>query len=212
MVDELQRNVGFFRTSHHVLGTFSLTGPRMAVKHSAETTLHAFVAINLHKGSNRGSWKPLQQGWTKREKKEPRREGNPPLSFAQFIRAHPQGFFVCYVRSFPFQHDHRTCPIHKADTEAYKKAHRTKKRASANIREDKVEVSREEFSKLIMVRTQLPKEIKENERPWEPKDDKEKDKDTVRDKDKKAKSRWKKKGDAVSEVAAEEDTPTTDTS
>ena len=32
----------------------------------------AFVLNNLHKASNRGSWKPLQQGWKKREKKEPR--------------------------------------------------------------------------------------------------------------------------------------------
>ena len=56
----------------------------------AETAVCAFVANNLHKGSNRGSWKPLQQGRKRREKKEPRRVGDPPLSFRQFIRAHPQ--------------------------------------------------------------------------------------------------------------------------
>ena len=37
----------------------------------AETAVCAFVANNLHKGSNKGRWKPLQQGWKKREKKEP---------------------------------------------------------------------------------------------------------------------------------------------
>ena len=42
----------------------------------AETTVCAFVANNLHKGGNRGSWKPLQQPWKKREKKEPRRVGD----------------------------------------------------------------------------------------------------------------------------------------
>ena len=52
----------------------------------AETAVCAFMANNLHKGSNRGSWKPLQQGWKKREKKEPRRVGDPPLSFGEFIR------------------------------------------------------------------------------------------------------------------------------
>ena len=89
----------------------------------AEVAVCAFVANNLNTGSNRGSWRPLQKGWKKREKKDPRRIGDPPLSFAEFIRAHPQGCFVCYGRNKGFNHDHRTCPIHKADTEAYKKVH-----------------------------------------------------------------------------------------
>ena len=49
----------------------------------AETAVCAFVANNLNAGSNRGSWKPLQKGWKKKEKKEPRRIGNPPLSFGE---------------------------------------------------------------------------------------------------------------------------------
>ena len=55
----------------------------------AETAVCAFVANNLNAGSNRGSWKPLQMGWRKKEKKEPRGMGDPPLSFGEFIRAHP---------------------------------------------------------------------------------------------------------------------------
>ena len=35
----------------------------------AETAVCAFVANNLNAGSNRGSWKPLQKGWKKKEKK-----------------------------------------------------------------------------------------------------------------------------------------------
>ena len=46
----------------------------------AESAVCAFVATNGHKRTNQESWKPLQQGWKKREKKEPRRVGNPPLS------------------------------------------------------------------------------------------------------------------------------------
>ena len=107
----------------------------------AETAVLAFVATSLHKGSNWGSRKPLQQGPKKRKKKEPRRVDDPPLSSGEFIRAHPHGCFVCYGRSSPFQHEHRTFPIHKADSEGYKKAHGTKKRTSADIREAKVEVS-----------------------------------------------------------------------
>ena len=131
---------------------------------------------------------------------------DPPLSFGEVTRVHPQGCFVCYGRSSPLQHDHRMCPIHKADTEVYKKTHRTKKRTSANIPEAKGEVSKDELSKLMMVRTQLAKDIQEIKRAWRPKTDKDKHKD----KDKKGKSPWRKKGDAVNEAAAEEDTPTTD--
>ena len=46
---------------------------------------------------------------------------------------------MCYGRKRGFNHDHRTCPVHKADTEAYKKAHGSKKRAPAGIREAKAE-------------------------------------------------------------------------
>ena len=152
---------------------------------SAETAVCAFLANNLHKGSNQGSWKPLQQGWKKRKKKEPRGVGDPPLSFGEFIGARPQGCFVCNDWSSPFQHDHRTCPIHKADTEAYKKAHGTKKRPSANMQEAKVEVSKDELSKLMMVGTELTKEIQEIERAWGPRSDK----DNYKDKDKKGEGR-----------------------
>ena len=127
----------------------------------AETAVYAFVANNLNTGSNQGSWKPLQKGWKKKEKKEPRRMGDPLLSFGEFIQAHPQGCFVCYGRNKGFNHDHRTCPIHKADTEAYKKVHRSKKRAPAGIRETKVEVTKDELSKLMSPGTELAKEIQE---------------------------------------------------
>ena len=148
----------------------------------AEMAVCAFVASNLNAGSNRGSWKPQQQGWKKKEKKDPRRIGNPAMSFGEFIRAHPQGCFVCYGRNTGFNHDHRTCPIHQADTEADKKVHGSKKRAPAGIRETKVEVDKDE-------------ENKEN--------------DKNKDKDKKGKKGEKKKG--VNEVDAEESTPTTTT-
>ena len=166
----------------------------------AETAVCAFVSNNLNAGSNRGSWKPLQKGWKKKEKKEPRRIGDPPLSFGEFIRAHPQGCFVCYGRNKGFDHDHRTCPIHKADTEAYKKVHGSKKRAPAGIRETKLEVTKDELSKLMSVGTELAKEIQEIKRSWVPKSD-----DKNKDKDKKGKQGGKKKG--VNEVDAVESTP-----
>ena len=168
----------------------------------AETAVCAFVANTPNAGSNRGSWKPLQKGGKKKEKKEPRRMGDPPLSFGEFLRAHPQGCFVCYGRNKGFNHDHRACPIHKADTEAYKKVHGSKKRAAVGIRENKVEVTKDELSKLMSVRTELAKEIQEIKRSWLPKSD---DKDKYKDKE--GKKGGKKK--SVKEVDAEESTPAT---
>ena len=167
----------------------------------AETAVCAFVTNNLSAGSNRGSWKPLQKGWKKKEKKEPRGMNDPPLSFGEFIRAHPQGCFVCYGRNKGFDHDHRTCPVHKADTEAYKKVHGSEKRAPASVREAKVEVTKDELSKLMWLGTELAKEIQEIKRAWVHKSD-----DKNKDKEKKGKKGGKKKG--VNEVGAEESTPT----
>ena len=177
----------------------------------AQVAVCAFVAHN-GAGSNRGSWKPLQPGWKKKEKKDPRRIGSPPLSFGEFIRAHPQGCFVCYGRNQGFNHDHRTCPIHQADTEAYKKAHGSKKRAPAGIREAKVEVDKDELSKLMSQGAELAKEIQEIKRNSVPRSDninKENNQnDQNKDKDKKTR-RGRKKG--VNEVDAEENTPTSTT-
>ena len=168
----------------------------------AETAVWAFVANNLNAGSNRKSWRPPQKGWKKRGKKEPRRMGDPPLSFGEFIRVHHQGCFVCYGRNKGFNHDHRTCPIHKADTEASKKVHGSKKRATVGIRENKVEVTKDELSKLMSLGTELAKEIQEIKRSWVPKSD-----DKYKDKDKKGKKGGRKK--SVNEVDAEESIPTT---
>ena len=167
----------------------------------AETAVCAFVANNLNTGSNRGSWKPLQKGWKKKEKKEPRRIGDPPLSFGEFIRTYPQGCFVCYGRNKGFNHDHWTCPVHKANTAAYKKVHGSKKRTPASVQEAKVEVTKDELSKLMSVGTELAKEIQEIKRAWVPKSD-----DKNKDKEKQGKRGGKKKG--VNEVDAEESTPT----
>ena len=120
---------------------------------------------------------------------------------------------MCYGRKKGFNHDHGACPIHQADTEAYKKAHGSKKRAPAGIREAKVEVDKDELSKLMSVGTELAKEIQEIKRNWVPRSDiknkENKDNDQNKDKDKKTRNRGKKKG--VKEVDAEENTPTSTT-
>ena len=181
----------------------------------AEVAVCAFVANNLSAGNNRGSWKPLQPGWRKKEKRDPRRVGDPPLSFGEFIRAHPQGCFVWYGRKKGFNHDHRTCPTHKADTEAYKKAHGSRKRAPAGIQEAKVEVDRDELSKLVSQGTELAKEIQEIKRNWVPRsDNKNKENnqnDQNKDKNKTTRKEGRERKKGVNEVDAEETSPTSTT-
>ena len=105
------------------------------------------------------------------------------------------------------------CPIHQADTEAYKKVHGSKKRAPAGIREAKVEVDKDELSKLLSVGTKSAKEIQEIKRNWVPRSDnknkEKKENDQNKDKDKKPSNRGKKK--VVKEIDAEENTPTSTT-
>ena len=59
----------------------------------AEVAVCAFVANNLSAGNNRGSWKPLQPGWKKKEKRDPRRIGDPPLFFCGVHTSSPPGLF-----------------------------------------------------------------------------------------------------------------------
>ena len=119
---------------------------------------------------------------------------------------------MCYGRKQGFNHDHRTCPIHQAHTEAYKKAHGSEKRAPAGIREAKGEVDKDELSKLMSQGTELAKEIQEIKGNWVPRsDNKNKENnqnDQNKDKDKKTR-RARKKG--VNEVDAEENTPSSTT-
>ena len=120
---------------------------------------------------------------------------------------------MCYGRNKGFNHDHRTCPIHQADTEAYKKVHGSKKRAPAGIRETKVEVDKDELSKLMSMGTELAKEIQEIKRNWVDRSDNKnkenKENDTNKDKDKTGKKGGKKNG--VKKVDAEGSTATTTT-
>ena len=74
-----------------------------------------------------------------------------------------------------------------------------------------MEVDKDELSKLMLVGTELAKEIQEIKRNWVPRsDDKNKEnKENDKNKDKKPRNRGRKKG--VNEVDAEENTPTSTT-
>ena len=104
-------------------------------------------------------------------------------------------------------------PPTRADTEGHRKAHGSKKRAPAGILEAKVEVDKDELSKLMSVGTELAEEIQEIKRNWVPRSDNKikenKENHQNKDKDKKPRNRGRKKG--VNEVDAEENTPTSTT-
>ena len=131
----------------------------------AETTLSAFVASNLHKEGTHGSCKLLRQGSRKSVKREPCGVGYPPRSFAELVQGHAQGCFVSSGQNIPFQQNHQTCPTHKDGTEAYKKAHGLKKRTPAKVPEVKVEVSKDELSKLIMVGSSSRRRFRKSAEP-----------------------------------------------
>ena len=116
---------------------------------------------------------------------------------------------MCSGRNKGFNHDHRTCLILKADWEAYKKGHGSKKRAPAGIRETKVKVTKDDLSKVMSVGIELAKEIQEIRKSWVPRSEDKNKENKEKDKDKKGKKGGKKKG--VNEVDAEESTPTTTT-
>ena len=137
----------------------------------AEVAVCAFVAKNLSAGSKPGNWKPLQQGWRKQEKRDPRRIGDPPLSFGSSYELTLRAVSCVMGGSEASTMTTEHAPFHKADTEAYKKAHGSKKRAPAGIREAKVEVDRDELSKLVSQGTELAKEIQEIKRNWVPRSD-----------------------------------------
>ena len=71
---------------------------------------------------------------------------------------------------------------------------------------DQAGAFKDQLSKLILVGSQLPKEMQKIKRAWGPTQDTDKDEH----RDKKGKGWWRKKGDGVNEVTVEESTPTND--
>ena len=88
-----------------------------------EAHFFAFVAHNVREhGQDRSRWnRPGPKTNT-----EPRRIGNPPLSFREYRSQH-DGCWVCYGKGNNHAHDHRQCKVYEADKKAYFAAHPEKK-------------------------------------------------------------------------------------
>ena len=78
-----------------------------------EAHFFAFVAHNMKEnGQDRSRWNRLDPRTKKR--REPRRIGNPPLSFREYRSQH-DGCPVCYGKGNNHAHDHRHCKVYEED-------------------------------------------------------------------------------------------------
>ena len=80
-----------------------------------EAHFFAFVAHNVRDhGQDRSRWNQVGP----KKGKEPRRIGNPPLSFREYRSQH-DGCWVCYGKGNNHAGDHRQCKVYEADKKAY---------------------------------------------------------------------------------------------
>ena len=75
-------------------------------------------------GQDRSRWNRLDP--RSKGRKEPRRIGNPPLSFREYRSQH-NGCWVCYGKGNHHAHDHRHCKVYEEDKKTYFAAHPDKK-------------------------------------------------------------------------------------
>ena len=100
-------------------GKASSGGEYMTGEDHEDAHFFAFVAHNTKVyGHDKGKWRkaPPLQG------KEPRRIGNPPLTFTVYRREHG-GCWVCYGKGRSHKHAHKTCKVYEENKRACFEAH-----------------------------------------------------------------------------------------
>ena len=98
-----------------------------------EAHFFAFVAHNVREhGQDRSRWNRVGP----KKSREPRRIGNPPLSFREYRSQH-DGCWVCCGKGNNHAHDHRQCKVYEADKKAYFAAHPEKKPEEQRIDDSK---------------------------------------------------------------------------
>ena len=86
-----------------------------------EAHFFAFVAHNMKEhGQDKSRWNRLDS--RTKGRKEPRRIGNPPLSFREYRSQHDR-CWVCYGKGNNHAHDHRHCMVYEEDKKTYFVAH-----------------------------------------------------------------------------------------
>ena len=100
-------------------GKTSSGGEYMTGEDHEDVHFFAFVANNTKAyGHDKGKWRKAPP----RQRKEPQRIGNPPLSFTEYRREHG-GCWVCYGKGRSHKHDHKTCKVYEEHKRAYFQAH-----------------------------------------------------------------------------------------
>ena len=90
-----------------------------------EAHFFAFVAHNMKEhGQDRSRWNRLDP--RTKNCREPRRIGDPPLSFREYRSQH-DGCWVCYGKGNNHAHDHRDCKVYEDDKKTYFATHPDKK-------------------------------------------------------------------------------------
>ena len=90
-----------------------------------EAHFFAFVPHNMKEnGQDRSRWNRLDP--RTKNRREPRRIGNPRLSFPEYRSQH-DGCWVCYGKGNNHVHDHRHCKVYEEDKKTYFTAHPDKK-------------------------------------------------------------------------------------
>ena len=75
-------------------------------------------------GQDRSRWNRLDP--RTKNRKEPRRNGNPPLSFREYRSQH-DGCWICYGKGNNHAHDHQHCKVYEDDKKTHFAAHPDKK-------------------------------------------------------------------------------------
>ena len=91
-----------------------------------EAQFFAFVAHNMKKHGQDWSRSNCLDPRFNKNRKEPRRIRNPPLSFREY-RSQQEGCWVCYSKKNNHAHDHQHCKVYDTDKKAYFAAHPDKK-------------------------------------------------------------------------------------
>ena len=100
-----------------------------------EAHFFAFVAHNMKEnGQDRSKWNRLDP--RTKNRREPRRIRNPPLSFREYRSQH-DGCCVCYGKGNNHAHDHRHCNVYEEDKKSYLAAHPDKKPKEQRIADSK---------------------------------------------------------------------------
>ena len=129
-----------------------------------EAAVYLFVAHNLsNQGKDRSKWQPVNR----KQRKEPRRVGSPPLTFKEYITKYPKGCFVCYGRNQAHDHDHKTCKWYAEDKAAFARAKPDRKLKSERQRPQGIREFQAELLKLVGLKKSLEKMLTSEKSPKE---------------------------------------------